>query len=96
MPLQIQSGSSFELTVPGDFTELKLQMTNIYLSGIFNTNLDVPFTVLDQNLIWIPNLNSALAGQGKISLMNLRNPSVVRPTGSFKLVLRDSAGYVVG
>jgi hypothetical protein len=51
VPLQIQSGSSFELTVPGDFTELKLQMTNIYLSGIFNTNLDVPFTVLDQNLI---------------------------------------------
>jgi hypothetical protein len=60
--LQIQSGSSIELTVPADFTDLKLQMTDVFLTGIFNTYLDVPFTVLDQNLIRIPNLNAALAG----------------------------------
>lgn len=63
------------------------------MSGVFSTinSRTLPFTVLDANLIRITDacLLPTSQGQASLQLSFVRNPVIVKPTGSFKITISD-------
>lgn len=95
MPLPLETGCKISVQIPADFTQVYQEVSKVQVYGMFGFIRSLPFTVRAPSTIEIRDACLSYTEnyiEAKIRIKHVVNPSSVRDTEPFIILVHDSTG----